>query len=588
MTIPVGYYDLETAGWDSYVVGGYLAPGATAPVLIWHDAATLLSELVRFPGTEWRAHNGGRYDSLLMMTIAAREGWKIRCSMRGASVLTARLTPPGGGKRSGITLADTFALAPVGLEKFARAAGGVQKGAFDYESITPGLDPRSSLGKLLAEYLRDDLLSLRDADTAWRQVIREVAGVEPGRTIGGTAWKSASRFTTELPGEDTSVALPTKAYQHGRAGYFGGRVEVYRTRAPLIHRYDRNSSYPAALTLQPVPFGERVWKQTWNGEPGTVWATVEVAEGQRVAPLPVRHSDGGRVWFPTGIVSGAWAANELEAAINDGAARLLRVNRARLASSTSLCLREWCLRVWNARVERPAWNGLLKLLANSLTGKLAQRPDTSTVGFGDRDEDPAGARALTKPDAAGMHWWALDGERVSPCARPEWAAYLTAEARVEHTRQLRAAGDSLVYGDTDSVYSERRLDRRLGDGLGEWKYEGAGELWKARAPKLYRYGEKVKAKGFPGLTVDGFERVTAPPEEWPRDEAGEPARPTWALDRGVDSLLTTVRRDGGAGFKRRDSARGLALEDSWCGGRVRLAGSHDTRPPTVQETLDRE
>lgn len=566
----VGYYDIEAAHWDGFVVGATLAPDATAPEFHWHRAESMLEAMAEHPGTEWRGHYAGRYDALLLLTLACEAGWRVKVTTRGASILRARLRRPGDRKTT-ITLYDTHALAPVSLAKLTKAAGKTQKGSFDFELLHEGLQPGSPTGRLLSEYLAHDVLSLRDGDTAWRDVVRSVAGVEPASTLGGTAWKSAALRLASC-GEDVSEPMRRFDYDDGRAGYFGGRVEVFRTSASAVWRYDRNSSYPAALTRQPVPVGRRRWQKTWNGEEGTVWCRVKVHESHHPA-LPVRLRD--RLVYPHGTFSGAWTAVELRHALENGA-ELLSVDRARVAEKTTDALAGWCREVWEARVARPEWAGLIKLLANSLTGKLAQRPERSDTAYTALDEVPAGAELLTKPKD-GRVWWRVTSDRLSPCARPEWAAYLTAEARTELHLQLSAVGDGAAYCDTDSVYSVSTLSRNLGAGLGEWKLEGIGDDWQCRAPKLYRYAVDgqvtVKARGQRGLTAEGFERLCSD---------GTP----WETSAGVESLMTALSRRGEASFTRATVRRGLARADDWCGGRLRTAGP-ETRAPSYPAALER-
>lgn len=584
----VGYYDIETADWSTYVVGATLEPDRSTPRFYWHDPAALLdgmTEAARRRGVRtWRAHNAGRFDALLLLSLAAARGLHIRCMMRGASVLRAAVYL-SASEGDVLHLEDTAALAPTSLRAFAAAAGGEQKGEVDYSRITARLAPSSAFGRQLADYLACDVRALRDADTAWRAVLAEVAGVQPALTLGGTAWASV---VAQLGGEGSRAARgarlalstgenllePTSAaeYADSRAGYYGGRVEVFLRRAASGHRYDRNSSYPAALVNVRVPTGQRRWRRTWNGEEGTVWATVHVPE-MHAPPLPARV--GGRVVFPTGTFSGAWTAYELRTALARGVG-LVSVQRARIATETTDCLASWCSRVWAERVSRPAWSKLLKLLANSLTGKLAQQPTRDELRYIAGGDVPSGARLLTPVDARGARWVAVESTRVGACARPEWSAYLTAEARGELLAQLDHAGGGAAYCDTDSVYSTRELTRALGDGLGAWKYEGAMFDWHALAPKVYSYVDgsgrrRARGKGLPGLDGEGFDRVAR----------GEPH----VSDRGVVTLRTSLR-GGELLFERQILTRRVKRPWVWCGGRLNARGDA-TRAPTWEEASRR-
>lgn len=569
MANDVGYYDVETSGWATFVVGEALAPDGRR-VVVWHRPGDLLQWMLDSGVREWRAHNGGRFDALLMLSLAQDAGASIGATLAGSSILRATIRL--GSKR--ITLTDTYALAPVRLEALAEAAGGPLKGglSFGYDEIPEGLDPHSPMGKELATYLTRDVEALAFADAAWRETLRDVLKVEPKLTIGGAAWNSARASIEELVSDRLDVPLTIGQYEAQRSGYFGGRVEVFQPEAPAGWRFDRNSSYPAALTRVRVPMGHRSVRVSWNGEPGTVSATVDVPECE-FPPLPLRM--GGRVVYPTGRIRGTWTALELENATRLGA-RIHSVQRSIVARETTDALKGWCEHVWGERVARPAWAKLLKLVANSLTGKLAQHPERESLRYGDAMDAPAGCAFLTRPDEHGGAWWRVPTVRVSPCARPEWSAYLTAEARVELLEQLRAAPGAL-YCDTDSVYCVGAHTRNLGAGLGEWKTEGAMTEWRALAPKVYAYTDErgrrvVKGKGLSGLTPEGFDAL--------REGAA------WRVTSGVSTLLTSLRENGRASFVRRDSSRSLAPRAGWVGARVLPAGHSKTRAPTIQEAKE--
>jgi hypothetical protein len=574
--LPVGYFDIESADWDTFVVGALLPPGQSRPNFVWHSSAEFLDAMLEYGRVEWRAHNGGRYDVLLLLSHVQKRGWKIRATMRGAAVLRAECFAPGAGKPN-IVFTDTFALAPVSLDSLAKSAGLTQKRKFDYSSITKHLDKNSKLGRELASYLEADVLALRDGDMAWRNVLRDVARVEPALTIGATAWRSASKEIAKLCdelGEPLDHPLSNTQYEISREGYYGGRVEVFRTRASSGQRYDRNSSYPAALTRARLPVGARVMSRAWESAEGTVWARVRVRECV-APPLPVRLP--GHVVFPSGVFDGVWTCRELRSAIATGDARIIRVHGARVARHSEPLLRDWCLRVWKERVNRPSWSTLLKLLANSLTGKLAQRPEREELVFCKEGEEPEGASPIG-PARDGGRWYAVSRVAVPDCARPEWAATLTAEARESLLAQLVSVGDDAVYCDTDSVYA---LDgahvRDVGAELGQWKHEGPMRDWRAEAPKVYAYknengSTKVRAKGMPGLDAGGYEALAR----------GTP----WEVRRGVETLRATIRRDGYVDFRARVLERALRPVSGWVGARVR-DGDYSTRAPTYAEAMKR-
>lgn len=563
----VGYFDIETADWTVFVVGGTLLNGQFKAV--WHDSEAFVAGMFERPGVEWRAHNGGKFDFLLVLEWAQRQGYSIKATMRGASVLKAVIEDDIGRR---ITFVDTFALAPIRLEKFAKCAGKAQKGTFNYDDIVPGMDPNSPLGKQLQEYLYSDLQSLSDADNAWRGVIRDVSGVEASLTIGGTAWKSAAKYAAHC-GEDIDVPMTEANYRDGRAGYFGGRVEVFRQYVSQAYTCDRNSSYPAALVNQPVPVGRRTWGRTLEGD-GTVWARVKVPQYTLVPPLPVRV--GIRLAFPVGEFDGVWTALELRNAVANHGVKVLKLYKSRMAERTTDALAGWCMRVWKAREEMTDWNPLLKLLANSLTGKLAQQPERQVLAYTHVSRMPAHAMPITPADKFGNVWFTHSKSQVSPCARPEWSAYLTSEARIELLAQLTSVGDSAAYCDTDSVFSAKPIVRNIGTDLGQWKDEGVITEFNAMGPKFYKYdkadGTKVsKAKGQSGLTREGFDALCA----------GE----AWEQRAGANSIKAILRSAGVAAFTTKHTLKGRHIDDEWVGSRLR--GKKHTMAPTLSQLVSR-
>lgn len=551
----IGYLDIETADWTTFVLGGTLVGDEIRTV--WKDVDAYCELLFARSHVEWRAHNGGRFDFLLVLEYAQRRGLHIQAIMRGASVVKAIVK----NGNDWVSFVDTFALAPASLEKFAACAGKTQKGKIDYDRIKADIEPSSAFGKQLEEYLVDDLKALRDADLSWRAVIREIAGVEPSLTLGSTAWKSASKFVRS---EDVSRPLSDDEYANGRAGYFGGRTEVFRQFAPIAYTCDRNSSYPAALVNQPVPIGRRKWGRTLDEE-GTVWARVRVPE-MWIPPLPVRM--GPRLVFPTGTFDGVWTALELRNAVELGA-KVVSIHKSRTTNQTSKELGLWCARIWQARTEKPEWNGLIKLLANSLTGKLAQQPDRETLAYGPADEMEEEARQLTMIANDGNVWRSVPKHQISPCARPEWSAYLTAEARIELLRQIHSTGENAVYSDTDSVFSLAPIDRRIGTSLGEWKDEGQLTNFEAHGPKFYKYDkaekQTSKVKGQSKISRDGFDALVSGSK--------------WTHTAGAISLKTAINRFGIAHFTTKTQTKGSNRDPAWVGGR-RSTPEGKTLPPT--------
>jgi|GEM_PF-7040833 len=557
--------DIECAGWTEFVRGAVWTP-ATG-VRIYADADAFVDAVLAVRGCVW-CHAGGSYDSLFLLDAARRRGLGARIVLSGPRVLSAHI--------GHTVLRDSFALIPLALARAAPMFGAVKaetglpcecgQNCGGYCAIRRDL-PRAKMARL-ESYLAQDVEATRAVVTGVLEWLRD-HGAEPRPTIGATAWRWAKRYS-RLPDADRGW------YYLARRAYYGGRTEVYRVSADRIWRYDIHSSYPAALSRTALPVGEPVvWtdgasKPYRDGAEGIYHARVRVPD-MLVPPLPVRTTE--RLLFPTGTVEGWWTGPELRAAEAAGV-QIERVMFALAYPRAEAVLAPWCRMVWGLRTadkQRAPW---IKLIANSLTGKLAQRAETRAVRMLAAGEAPRNDEESIGPLELGI--LARTVTRVPSCAHVEWAAYLTAVARVELGAQLRHAAENAVYCDTDSVYATRPLERRVGDDLGEWGFEGEGRSWVALAPKLYSYistdgTAHTRAKGFPGATRNDLLALA------------KGAKITH--NRGVRKFLSAAR--AGSLWTRSTLSRQLHLEQGRIGGRVLADDGVRTLPPAADEYLDK-
>lgn len=574
-----GVVDIECANWDRFVCGQILT--RTGERFTSWDESAFFAALAAREGCFY-TWAGGRYDILWAIDCAVRHGMPWSARMRGSGVLSATL-----GK---LEMRDAFALVPMSLAKAAPLAGrDLGKLAFPlacecskrcegYCVLARPLSPAERAK--VEEYLdRDCDVTLAVLDALESRCV--ALDIRLTLTVGGSAWKTAKKWL-DLPSASHSLARYSKI----REGYYGGRVEVFRPRAPSGHRYDIHSSYPAALSRTALPVGPSTFldgslaaSHFASGRAGIFGADVIVPDCY-VPPLPVRQTE--RLIYPIGPLSGVWTGIELRRAVDCGAS----VERVRWCFGwrhEEKVLAPFAERVWQHRdaamregtASGDAWGAWFKWLANSCTGKFAQRPEHAQLHFAPLLA--SGAPPMLEHDTVvignrdGGVYYRTMRSGVDACAHVEWAAHLTADARAsELLAQLHAASEPL-YCDTDSVYSVGEQTRRIGDGLGEWGYEGALSDWQALAPKIYRYFDgakwKVKGKGLSGLTSEGFDALA-------KGDA-------WTVDRGVEGLRSALAK-GGRLFRARSLTRSLAPVDGWVGGRI-LDGSNDTRPPTVAE-----
>jgi len=590
---PTAVYDIETENWTKYVTGAirYMDTGHT---VVYRDPDKLFDALLRVEGDVW-AHNGGKYDHLWFLDLCRTRSIRASVSMAGSRVTRVQV-----GK---LCLRDSYALIPLGLSRAASIAGGASKTSTGLEctcgadcggycSIKRGMS--NDYYERLEEYLRNDCKVLAEIlNSVWRYSTEH--GIDLRGTVGGTAWSSAKG----------SLDLPDAGWDRGadyylaRAGYFGGRCEVYQTSAREIYRYDIHKSYLSQVSSLELPVGDyhvvasRAACKAFKGEyPGIYTVELDIPR-MDIPPLPVRSKRTGRVCWPWGQVFGSWTDLELRYALQRGV-QVRAFGPAIVWEEREAILAPWGQDIWALVVEEikrlvalgftpeeaekqglPKW---LKFIGNSLTGKLGQDPefDIFTVGDnpracngGDNECDgvqhPPGRCCRHRCIGACGRWdpvdlfgrlWSKKTWRIPGCGHIHWAAYLTAAARVELQRQLVHAGRDAVYCDTDSVYSTRPLDRNLGPGLGEWGFEGRGLDWEALAPKMYSYLSgpdfECHMKG-----ISKRDRLS-----WEAFKAGETLTDT----RGVKSLKQAARGD--SWFSRKILERSRQGIQGWVGSRL--------------------
>jgi hypothetical protein len=457
--------------------------------------------------------------------------------------------------------------------------------------------------KKLIEYNRIDCLCLYSALTELKDFCN-LNDIALKGTIGASAYHTVKHFHGVADANwNMSGVSPSAVYKFARNSYYGGRTQVFMPLAEHGYRYDMNSAYPAALANLDLPVGPPNRRQGHqasrayaSGTPGLYQAHVSVPRGMHIPPLPLRCNE--RIAYPVGDFYGSWTHLELSYAESVGVT-VEKVIDSLTWSESAPILKPFCEHVYALRDGARYTNiGLfkwLKNLGNSLSGKLAQRPDSSVVILGpdvvkacpgaakcqgrDRCSRARGCCEHTCWETCGV-MLPIDKEeyvftsktyRLPACGHVHWAAYLTAYARTQLHRQLvddGQGGRTAIYCDTDSCYSTTPRTRNLSDSeLGKWKFEGELEDWESLAPKTYTYKDPAtgkvhaRSKGIPDAA-----------RNW------EKLREGVLIDRGVLSLRSAAR-SGGSLFQRKHMSRRVSPDGVRYGDRTLSETS--TLPPDI-------
>ncbi len=572
---PAWFYDIETENWTTFVVGALIsADGKCYEVYDWRREDDFIRRLAGLQG-EVYAHNGGKFDHLWLLDGIIRLGiapGQIKIKKNSAGIISIRI--------GDADFRDTYRIFPMSLAKLSGGSKGDVKalcicgveGCGGYCAIRRDAPP-STLRKIV-DYLELDVKELSNAVDHFECVAAGL-DLDIGSTIGLTAWASAKKALDLDPAPFDNRSR----WEFAKDAYYGGRVEIYRQYSGRGFKYDINSSYPAQL-CKPLPvgkptmlYGSEAAQAFRASRPGVYCARVNVPDCF-IPPLPCRRKN--RIGYPTGRFSGTWVYPELAYAESQGVA-IEAIEQALVFPREEVIFRSWVEAIYKTRLQfgKGSREGLwLKLVPNSLTGKLGSRCEMSTIiiepteirGHGkncpggmDCDGMCGAYRPLTRP---GINPAIYESTvwKLQDCAHVEWSGYVTGYGRVEFHKQATAGSGDAIYGDTDSCLSLRERTYNVGPRLGEWLYEGNFSRFMALAPKVYAIEQagqrKIKAKGIPAR------------DDWDKLVRGDP----------IDYFTFSGQIGEGRFFVRRPASRrvtkgtGLRMTDH---GGITRAPSYD-------------
>lgn len=294
-----------------------------------------------------------------------------------------------------------------------------------------------------------------------------------------------------------------------RPAYIASRVEVYRRRLEgEANKYDINSSFPASMA-EPCPGSAIGFNTALPKNHDCFMAEVDIAvkAGTYLPPLPYRVD--GRVFFPTGSWRAVLSGPDVRFAEEHGA--LVKVHTVWTFQQRT-DLRDYVQVIYGMRKnETDEFRRLLlKYLLNSLYGKFGEGAEKQKVVI----NPPASMHNIEGAHMIRPGVWAVSTFKHANHEHVALAAHITANSRRRISRYLMQAGDA-YYCDTDSIITKQTLPHSKE--LGHLKRENPVTAGYFAAPKFYYIREKgeagsfdtVKAKGFPKLDKEGFDKLVA-------------------------------------------------------------------------------
>jgi hypothetical protein len=293
--------------------------------------------------------------------------------------------------------------------------------------------------------------------------------------------------------------------EYERKAYRGGRVEAFKAGIERVFvGYDVNSMYLSVMRdeIYPDPNTAKYIRSPKELPKDVLYiadVTVTVPK-QYIGVLPVISPDTGKLIFPTGTFRGSFASPELNYVINNANVKVEKIHSL-IQYKGKPYFKEYAEFIWKKRKEykdkgNKGMDILIKYLGNVLYGGFGQKNKNSFFGkledltlefVSDIKAKPAistinGVKYVTVTASDGE-----DSKHTFPCI----PVFITSYARVLLLKALRANAKNLIYTDTDSM-KLRNVARGviIGDGLGEWGYEGV--TFNVPVYKSKMYGDKCK------------------------------------------------------------------------------------------------
>lgn len=457
---------------SEYAMGCMLPDDMAAQPLYYHTPEMLLSAFVthRYRTHELLLHNADRAMVHFLPTLegmVARGDYEAQFTVNTQGhIMHVRIA----NKHNVWYIRDTFGLMPQPLEELCKLANYTG----EYTPIPE--DPFAFDVDLSAMLYRDARILLQ-AYKAFGSTMAKTFGVRPALTTGGTAMRAF--LTTLTPGHVHYRNRP-QVEAFSREGYFGALNFITElTERRNVAYIDVNAMYATAMRSGVPVMGAIQTPYEEPGYPG-VYECVVVCPDRLPIPIVPERAEVQGFKVTRYPYSGTFrsvlfsptidAARDLGYTVDVGSGYFWERTDDVFGAFVSRCEElEAQYRERGARV-------VIKNLRNALYGK-----------FGQKEKGKEYFLTLEPTEDMTPQINGFDGEEIEnfyyrnitisrPYMMPHWAGWITATARNILARAAYALGDSVYYGDNDSLMLDAaRLDGLAGAGItmgqryGEWK-----------------------------------------------------------------------------------------------------------------------
>jgi hypothetical protein len=369
-----------------------------------------------------------------------------------------------------VTFLDTFNFYKTSLEKlFPEEKVTIDFKEYDYSNLSL-LKKRCKIDVLLTARLVHDLKGISASDMSFK------------------VFRTKKVYIQKI---ETPLA---------KESYYGGRVECYinNLRVENVKYYDFNSLYPSVMkgNLYPVKYIQSLDNPSVETVKELIrrkfflfaQVEVEVPENVRIPPFPYRGRDG-KLYFPVGKFTTFLASPEIELGLELGyIKKFIKVEQYHAKEIFTEFVEEY----YKLRQEHPELKEYYKLILNSLYGKFGQREHETKIIETD-DFNFIGKISVEEGEYYVFNGY---GFKTTVTEKRKYnvaiASAVTSYARVKLYRLMQSINFDIVYCDTDSIFTVRKLE--TSKELGALKLECEGTFLGFRA-KCYVIRDKVKFKG---------------------------------------------------------------------------------------------
>lgn len=440
------------------------------------------------------AHNGGKYDFLYLMNTCVQEKCYLDqiINIGGSIIFTLRY------KNKTIKFRDSLKILPSSLAKLSKSYLKIddRKLEMDYS--------KSHKIEEIEVYLKRDCEALFNVLTIFEKELNDTCNNTLNKKVRinlddkvSIASQSFNILLKGYIGKKTRCFLNKEEEDFVRAGYYGGRVEIYKFSGKNLNYYDVNSLYPTVMQKNEYPIGKHffikgydiICKLINHGYLGMVKARITYPKSV-ICLFPVRIKEG--TIYPYGTFEGVYSTPELIRAEKEGAKvefieGIFWLKKERI-------FKEFIDDFYQLkRNSTGAKKEISKLILNSCYGKFGQKRTKQII--------ISESEALKKrkeiinynvlgDDSSSMRFYCKDELSYrNRNINPVYASFITAYSRIYLFDFMKKLGfEHIYYCDTDSIICDIDMENRYIDdkelGLFKKEYSCVHEGYFV-SPKLY-------------------------------------------------------------------------------------------------------